>query len=294
MRRGFEPGYADHRAGKVRARQVWRVLIEPTSALYYAGVSWSFVTYWFSVVPSAVYLARIYARLMLSRATASLVEGTSVVIPTTNFLDRKFQFCIRAMKHSELPEEILVFQVNKGFSYSGAINKGIRSSKGKYLVVLNDDCFVTGNWLSALVKLAESNPRIGIVASKLLRVDGKSPDTGAHINLDGETVPETDNPDVAHIVNGFLGCSILIKRELIEQIGGFDEVFTPYLYEDADFCYRARLHGWFVYYCPNSEVYHIRSASLRRENLEHVREVKERNKRIFLQRWKPLIEAGKV
>jgi len=294
MRRSFASGYSDHRAGKARAREVWRVILKPGDAAYYLGVEWSLVTYWCSVITPPFYLTGLYAKLMLAREKASLVEGTSVVIPTTSFLGRKFQFCIRAMSHSEMPEEILVFQVNKNFSYSGAVNKGFRSSKGKYVVVLNDDCFVKGNWLSALVRVAESNPRIGIVGSKLLQVDGKVTDTGAYITPDGQTVGEVDSPEVAHIVKGFLGCSILIKRELIEQIGGFDEIFSPYLYEDTDFCYRARLNGWLVYYCPNSEVYHIHSASLRREKPERLRQIKERNMRIFLERWGPLMEAGRV
>ena len=294
MRRSFASGYSDHRAGKVKAREALRVILKPRDAVYYLGVEWSLVSYWRSVITLPFYLTRLYAVLMLSRGKASLIEGTSVVIPTTSFLGRKFQFCIRAMSHSEMSEEILVFQVNKNFSYSEAVNKGFRSSKGKYVVVLNDDCFVKGKWLSALVQLAESNPRIGIVGSKLLRVNGKVTDTGAYITPDGRTVGEIDNPEVPHVVKGFLGCSILIKRELIDQIGGFDEIFSPYLYEDTDFCYRARLNGWLVYYCPNSEVYHIHSASLRYEKPEHFRQIRERNMRIFLERWKALMEAGRV
>jgi len=294
MRRSFASGYSDHRAGKVKAREALRVILKPRDAVYYLGVEWSLVSYWRSVITLPFYLTRLYAVLMLSRGKASLIEGTSVVIPTTSFLGRKFQFCIRAMSHSEMSEEILVFQVNKNFSYSEAVNKGFRSSKGKYVVVLNDDCFVKGKWLSALVQLAESNPRIGIVGSKLLRVNGKVTDTGAYITPDGRTVGEIDNPEVPHVVKGFLGCSILIKRELIDQIGGFDEIFSPYLYEDTDFCYRARLNSWLVYYCPNSEVYHIHSASLRYEKPEHFRQIRERNMRIFLERWKALMEAGRV
>ena len=294
MKKKFASGYSDHREGKTRAREMWRVFLNPGDASYYLGVEWSLVTYWSSVITPFFYLGGLYTKLILAREKASLVEETSVVIPTTSLLGRKFQFCIRAMSHSEMPEEILVFQVNKDFSYSEAVNKGIRSSKEKYVIVLNDDCFVKGKWLSALVQLAECNPRVGIVGSKLLHVNGKVTSTEAYITPDGDTIEEVDNPEVPHIVKGYLGCSILIKRELIDQIGGFDEVFSPYLYEDTDFCYRARLNGWLVYYCPKSEVYHIHSASLRRINREHLRGIKEKNMRIFLQRWKANMEAGRV
>jgi len=294
MRRSFESGYSDHRAGKVRAREVWRILLGPLDAAYYLGVGWSILSYWGDRIAAVFYLSRLYVMLVLKTSKAPVVQGTSVVIPTKSYLSRMFQLCIRSMSHSELPGEILVFQVNQNFSYPAVINKGIRASNGKFIVIINDDCFVTGNWLSSLVRLAETGSKIGIVASKLLQPSGKIFCTEAHIASDGKPIVQIQNPELPHEIHGFAGSAILIKREVIDQIGGFDEIFSPYTYEDTDFCYRARANGWQLYYCPNSEVYHIRNASIGKEDQDRVRQIMDINRGIFLQRWKTMIETNRL
>ena len=65
MRRDFASGYSAHRAGKIRAGQIWRVILKPTDAPYYVGVVWSLLDYRLSILMPGFYLARIYAKLML-------------------------------------------------------------------------------------------------------------------------------------------------------------------------------------------------------------------------------------
>ena len=61
--------------------------------------------------------------------------------------------------------------------------------------------------------------------------------------------------DAIHPVAGVAGSCMLIRRDLVEQIGYLDELFFAYQ-EDADYCYRAREVGWQVYYYPVSQIIH--------------------------------------
>jgi GT2 family glycosyltransferase len=192
----------------------------------------------------------------------------------------------------EIPQQVLVLQTNKDFSYASGVNRGIRASTTNNIVLLNDDCFVKDKWLSSLLRVAESEPKAGIVGGKLLHPNGHILDTGAYISVNGESVPVISQSETAHPVNGYLECGLLIKRKTITDIGLFDESYSPFEYEDADFCYRARSKGWLVYYCPESEVYHIGGATIQKANKDYFKSVVERNKKLFLERWGELLKNG--
>ncbi len=153
--------------------------------------------------------------------------------------------------------------------YSRANNVGLAYCRGDYVVLLNPDTIVTDGWLDRLVEEAETSPRIGIVAPKLLR-PGNPPvlDSTGHIyeywtgsSRDrGQGEKDTGRYDVDTELPSCCSAAALIKREVFESIGVLDpHLFT--LLEDVDFGLRARLAGWRVVFRPDSVVYHLRGGS---------------------------------
>jgi GT2 family glycosyltransferase len=62
------------------------------------------------------------------------------------------------------------------------------------------------------------------------------------------------------------GAAFAIRHQAWETIGAFDEDFYPAYYEEADYCYRARQHGWGVLYVPAARVRHLQTGQTWRKD----------------------------
>jgi hypothetical protein len=158
--------------------------------------------------------------------------------------------------------------LDRNLGYAGGNNAGARIASGKYLVFLNDDTEVERHWLRALVAPAERDPAIGLVTSRI--VYGDRPDVvdsagdgylrcgGAFKHWHGQSA---DTAPGSREVFGACGAAFLIRRDLFESIGGFDEDYFM-VYEDVDLSYRARLRGARCVYAADAVVRHAGSASI--------------------------------
>ena len=178
------------------------------------------------------------------------------------------------MVNLEFPQvKLLVNLQNLG--YTKANNIGINHSRGKYILLLNPDTVVHQGALQALIDCAESHPEVGIIGAKLLNPDGSVqrsarsfPDIGAGLFRNtflGRLFP--NNPfvrrylledfgyDEVREVDWVSGAAMLVRRDLIERIGGLDERFWAYC-EDVDLCWRAWQAGYKVLFCPNAVITH--------------------------------------
>ncbi len=178
------------------------------------------------------------------------------------------------MVEHEFPQvKLLVNPQNLG--YTKANNIGIKHSCGKYILLLNPDTIVHQGALQALIDCAESHPEAGIIGAKLLNSDGSVqrsarsfPDIGAGLFRNtflGRLFP--NNPfvrrylladfgyDEVREVDWVSGAAMLVRRDLIERIGGLDERFWAYC-EDVDLCWRAWQAGYKVLFCPNAVITH--------------------------------------
>ncbi len=135
-------------------------------------------------------------------------------------------------------------------------NFGFKKAKGEIIAPLSNDLQVKKNWLKELVDLLLSNPRIGIVQCNVHRLDDKRKvDSGMnYLDRFGYSYgyAPAGKPTPVFFAEGM---SFAFKKEVLEQIGDFDEYFFME-YDDMDFCWRARLAGWEVYFAPKSIVYH--------------------------------------
>ncbi|MBU1626775.1 glycosyltransferase family 2 protein, partial [bacterium] len=161
-----------------------------------------------------------------------------------------------------------------GFAYNN--NQVIRKTKSKYILLLNPDTIVDIKSIHEMIDFLDSNPDVALCGPKLLNPDGtlqyncrRFPSLAAVLMrwasidkyfpnngiLRDYMMKDIDHKAVG-TVDWLLGAFLLIKREIFDKIGYFDEKFSPLYYEDVDLCYRAKKAGYKVVYYPKVEVVH--------------------------------------
>ncbi len=202
-----------------------------------------------------------------------------------------------AMLRSRLAglDRVSILQTGGNLGFAGGNNVGIRhalSQGADYLWLLNNDTVVDRAALSALVDAAAADHAIGILGSKICFYD--RPD---HLNTAGGSINwKTGQPsligygekddgrfDRLREVDTVSGCSLFIKREVVEKIGLMDERFFLY-FEESDWVVRAGKAGYKVVYAPGSKVLHKVSASTGGHESPDMKYYMTRNNMLFMKK----------
>ena len=203
----------------------------------------------------------------------SVMESDSVSAETM-VVDNASSDGSAEMVREEFPSvRLLVNAENLGFAKG--CNQGIAISRGRYVLLLNSDSDVQSDALSALVRFGDENPDVGIFGPRILNSDGslqyscrRFPTLLAGIfrnSFLGRLFPknpyikdyllaEWDHSETRD-VDWVSGAAMVIRREVLEEVGALDERFFMYC-EDVDLAYRAKQHGWRVAYFPAAVVVH--------------------------------------
>jgi GT2 family glycosyltransferase len=187
--------------------------------------------------------------------------------------------------------KIIEHSTNQGFSCTS--NDGILSAKNRIVVLLNSDVHLSENFLKFLPEHFEGDEIFAV-----------RPGLKSSINDGGD---DLENPRIGgRFKHGFFDVPLIKKsgrrnaffagggaaafdKEKFEKLGGFDEIFSPFYYEDVDLSYRAWKRGWRIVYEPKSQAYHQSGATVGKTAKPiRVQAIAERN-RYFLV-WKNIIE----
>jgi GT2 family glycosyltransferase len=179
---------------------------------------------------------------------------------------------------------------NSGFV--DTCNSGARASKSDYILFLNNDTMVTRNWLPPLLTMIKREG-VGAVGSKLVYPNGTLQEAGAIIWNDGSgwnygrgDDPEKPEYNYVREVDYCSGASLLVKKDLFEKVGGFDERFKPGYCEDSDLCFTLRKMGYKVIYQPLSSVVHFEGITSGTDISSGIKKYQEINKSKFIEKWK--------
>ena len=191
-----------------------------------------------------------------------------------------------SMKVLEKYPSVIVHRNKQNYGYAEGNNIGVSHSRGKYVVILNNDVTVEPSWLDVPIQKLEQEPRLGLVCCRQLRYDKRDTIDGLYHTIRpdltffpfGQNQKLTDDPRFMKggYVIGTNGASAIIRRETFVALGGFDSRFFAYQ-EETDLNIRAFLSGWRCYYTPEAVVYHKGSMSFNK-NKPMVYYYRERNR----------------
>jgi GT2 family glycosyltransferase len=184
-------------------------------------------------------------------------------------------------------------RLDENVGFTRACNVAAAEAKGDYIVFLNNDTEVQPGWLDALYETVTSSDDIGIVGARLLYPDGTLQEAGGIIFADGNGWNygrgfAGDDPRALHRrdVDYVSGAALLVKRELFERLGGFDDRYAPAYYEDVDLAFSAREAGLRVVYEPTATVVHDEGGSHGTDVSVGLKRYQERNRAVLVEKWR--------
>lgn len=172
--------------------------------------------------------------------------------------------------------EVKIATFDKNYGYCGGNNRAVPHASGDILLFLNNDVEVKNDWLNALNRCFIENEKVAAVQPKMLSFEqpGYFEYAGAAGGfLDKYGYPfcrgrifETVEKDYGqyHEASDILwasGAALAIRKELFEEMEGFDEDFEFHM-EEIDLCWRLWNNGYTIRYCPESVVYHLGGGSM--------------------------------
>ena len=196
----------------------------------------------------------------------------------------------------------VVYWKEKGFNYPSINNLGVKSSKGDYLLFLNNDTEIrNADCIEELVSQCQRK-EVGAVGARLYYEDGTIQHAGVIVGVGGVAGHAFLGYD--HDASGYFGrikllqdysavtaACIMVKRKVYEEVKGFDEEYAV-AFNDVDLCLKIRRAGYLIVYDPYVELNHYESKSRGYEDTEE--KIRRFNSEIalFQKRWKTFLKAG--
>ena len=197
--------------------------------------------------------------ILVSYNTADLLEQclASIIDEKVNIeiivIDNASTDGSAQMVQSQFQHVILIAnQDNRGFSKAN--NQGIQVSNGRYLLFLNPDTQVLPGALHVAVEFMDAQPAVGLAGTKIINPDN-SPQPSVEYRYPGQQHAREDFGLATGDIAWVLGASIIARKNVIDQLGGFDEDYFLYA-EETDLCLRARKNGWKIDYIPEAVIVH--------------------------------------
>jgi GT2 family glycosyltransferase len=223
-----------------------------------------------------------------------IIENNSKAVKTFEYYDK--------LKR-EHPDSLSVVNWDgEGFNYSALNNFGASKAKGEYLLLLNNDVeVITPDWIERMLMYAQQK-RVGCVGAKLLYPDGTIQHAGIGIGFLGIAAHmhrgfPFEHPGymcrlvIAQDVAAVTGACLMLRREVFDKVGGFDELFAV-AFNDVDFCLRVWKAGYQNIFTPYAELYHYESKSRGLDNTSKKRRRFIHEIRSFQHRWNDLLVSG--
>ncbi len=175
----------------------------------------------------------------------------------------------------------------RNVGFAKGVNKAIKNTKGKYILLVNPDVTLFPKTISLMVKFMDRHSRCGVLGGEILspvghreptcrrfpnylnivfgrrslarRMFPRNPFSRKYLCLD----LDYERPQRVNFVEGSL---MMIRRKALKEIGLFDEQFFLYV-EDADMCHRMQKSGWETWWVPHAYAIHLRGENFRKDNI---------------------------
>lgn len=182
-------------------------------------------------------------------------------------------------------QNLTYFRMEKNLGFSGGVNEGISHSRGKYILILNNDTRVSDHWLDKLVAHAEQRPEIGII-SPVTNYVGE----GLQLDEEAKSLPidqintyaaEIRERGLVYEPQRLVFFCVLLRRAMVDLIGLLDVNYIKGNFEDDDYCLRAMLSGYKLAIATDSFVYHHGSVTFHKNRIPHSSHMEENRKKFY-------------
>jgi len=200
------------------------------------------------------------------------------------------------LAHLELQENVRVLRRPGKFNFAALNNEAVSLAHGELIALMNNDVEAThSGWLATMAAQA-LRPEIGAVGAKLLFPDGTIQHAGvllgiggiaghAHKYLAAEDEGYQLRLHLAHNLSAVTAATLVVRKALFEEVGGFDAVNFAVNYNDVDFCLRLARAGYRNLFCPDAVLIHHESKSRGAPTSVDANEEWQRERQAMVNRW---------
>jgi hypothetical protein len=207
------------------------------------------------------------------------------------------------MIKTEFPEVKSIFNdYNAGFAKAN--NQGIKIAQGRYVLLLNPDMRVKPGTLETMVKWMDEHPEAGVAGCKLIKEDGEVvPHVRRYPSIFDQAmiilkVPHICSKVLDHYlwrdfdydkeqeVDSIRGSFFMIRREVLDKLGGLDERYFLW-FEEVDFCKQVREAGYKVMYTPVTECFDYVGKSFAQVPTGKLQNIFQDSMIKYFKKWQP-------
>ena len=205
--------------------------------------------------------------------------------------DSKVEGVSLKQSHNKSCRRFKVIYNLQNIGFAAGNNQGIEMAQGDYVLLMNNDVVVTPGWLERLINCAENHPKAGIIGPRSNYVSGpqlvKEVEYNT-VNLEGlndfAKQFATKNYQKSSQTIRVVGFCMLIKKQVIEKIGGLDSRYGLGNFEDDDFSLRAAISGFESWVAEDCFIHHFGSRTFAGANIDY-KESLETNWELFKEKW---------
>jgi GT2 family glycosyltransferase len=251
--------------------------------------------------------------VVLKRCIDSILQKTSypeyeIMIVDNNSQERK---TLAYFSELEANKNAKIVKYEKEFNFSAINNFAVKTASGTILLFLNNDTeVITPDWMTAMLEHAQQDD-VGAVGCKLLYPDNTVQHAGVVLGINSISIP-FENGVAEHVHkhfstsnDGYFGrinsiqdfsavtaACMMIRKEVFEAVGGFDEQNLKVSFNDIDLCLKVRERGYRIVYTPYAALYHYESLSRGYEDTQEKSEQSKREFRYMRRKWGSVIDKG--
>lgn len=216
-------------------------------------------------------------RQLLERFLPSVIncsQGAKVIVADNASSDDSVAFL------RERFPQVRIIENSENYGFAGGYNLALQQVEADLFCLLNSDVEVTPGWLDPVLDLFDQRPEVGIVQPKIK--DLKHPEHFEYAGAAGGFLDRFGYPfcrgrifqsleedqgqyDDTREIFWATGACMFIRQEVFRELGGFDADYFAHQ-EEVDLCWRARNHGYTVFYTGMSEVFHLGGSTLNNMN----------------------------
>ena len=196
---------------------------------------------------------------------------------------------LRTLEDTELCKfDIILNQENKGFV--AGMNQGIDLVSAPFVCLANNDLIFSHKWLSMMIDLLKKDPSIGMLNPNSNNLGHHLPE-GVEVHEVAQTLKEYKDSFVE--MPYCIGFCMVLKTEVLKQVGGFSQEFYPMFFEDTDLSMKVKSQGYLIGMAKGAYVWHMEHASMQGMGDEK-EEIFQKSKKTLIEKWGKMLRIAVI